>query len=122
MKDTQMGVIESRFADMIWENEPVRTAQLVRMAEKEFGWKRTTTGTVIRRLCDKGIFLNTGSVITSLISREEYYAQKSVQYVEKTFSGSLPAFITAFTSGRKLTKQEADEICRMIRESEESES
>lgn len=119
MPDIQMGLIESRFADVIWEREPVSSTELVKLAEKEFGWKRTTTHTVIKRLCEKGLFINDKGTVTSLISREEFYSLQSRQYVQGSFDGSLPAFIAAFTRGGRLSREEAAVIRRMIDEAED---
>ncbi|MCR4951759.1 MAG: BlaI/MecI/CopY family transcriptional regulator [Solobacterium sp.] len=119
MKEIQLGIAESRFADMIWESEPVTTTELVKLAEKEFEWKRTTAHTVIRRLCDKGLFQNEHGTVTALIRREEFYAAQSRQYVQSTFAGSLPAFIAAFTKGKRLSAEEAEEIRKMIDEAQE---
>ena len=119
MPDIQMGLIESRFADVIWEREPVSSTELVKLAEKEFGWKRTTTHTVIKRLCEKGLFVNDKGTVSSLISREEFYSLQSRQYVQGSFEGSLPAFIAAFTRGGKLSREEAALIHRMIDEAED---
>lgn len=120
MAEIQLGVIEARFADMIWEHEPVTSSELVKLAAKEFSWKRTTTHTVLRRLCDKGLFQNENGTVTSLISRREFYALHSKKYVDETFGGSLPAFIAAFTSGTTLTREEAEEIQQMIDKAEET--
>lgn len=84
------------------------------MANKEFEWKKTTSFTVLKRLCDRGLFQNQNGTITSLISREELYARHSEQYVEEAFGGSLPAFLTAFGTKKKLTDKEIDEIQRII--------
>ena len=119
MADIQLGVIESRFADMIWQNEPVTSTELVRLAEAAFRWKRTTTHTVIKRLCEKGLFVNTNGMVTSLISREQFYSMHSRQFVEDSFAGSLPAFIAAFTKGRSLTPEEAAEIRKLIDQAED---
>ena len=114
MGDLTMGAIESRFAEMIWEREPVSSTELVRLAQQELDWKKSTTYTVLRRLCERGIFQNRDGIVTSLISRQEFYAVRSEQFVEESFSGSLPAFIAAFTANKPLTNAEADEIMRMI--------
>lgn len=119
MADIQLGVIESRFADMIWEHEPVTSTELVKLAEKEFSWKRTTTHTVIKRLCEKGLFVNSKGTVTSLLSREQFYSNQSRQFVEDSFEGSLPAFIAAFTKGGSLSSEEAAAIRKMIDEAEE---
>lgn len=119
MAELQLGVIESRFADMIWANEPVTSTELVNLAEKAFCWKRTTTHTVIKRLCEKGLFVNDKGTVTSLISREQFYAKQSRQFVEDSFDGSLPAFIAAFTKNGRLSAEEAAAIRRMIDEAED---
>ena len=116
MAEIQMGIVESKFADIIWDNVPVSTSELVKLAEEAFDWKRTTTHTVIKRLCEKGIFINEKGIVRSLISKEEFYSLQSRKYVEESFSGSLPAFVAAFTKNRRLSKEEADEIRRMIEE------
>ena len=99
MQEIQLGVIEARYADMIWEREPVTSSELVKLTAVEFNWKRTTAHNVLRRLCDKGLFQNDNGVVTSVISREEFYSLQSRKYVEDSFDGSLPAFIAAFTKG-----------------------
>lgn len=119
MAELQLGVIEARFADMIWEREPVTSSELVKLAADAFTWKRTTTHTVLKRLCDKGLFQNNNGTVTSVLSRTQFYSMQSRQYVENTFDGSLPAFIAAFTRGGTLTPEDADEIRRMIDQAEE---
>lgn len=119
MADLQLGVIESRFADMIWEREPVTSSELVKLAADAFTWKRTTTHTVLKRLCDKGLFENNKGTVTSVISRAQFYSMQSRKFVEDTFAGSLPAFIAAFTKGGALTPEEADEIRKMIDQTKE---
>ena len=118
MSEMQLGVIESRFADLIWERVPVTTSELVKLGEKEFGWKRTTTHTVIKRLCEKGLFENTKGTVTARMSRDEFYALRSQRFVEESFGGSLPAFIAAFTSGKRLSEEDAGKIRQMIDEAE----
>ena len=114
MSEMQMGVIESRFADIIWTNEPVATTELVKLSEAALGWKKTTTYTVLKRLCDKGIFKNEKSVVTSVISKDEFYSVRSEKFIDETFGGSLPAFLAAFTKRKSLTKEEADELRRIV--------
>ena len=103
MAEIQLGMVETRFADIIWEHEPVTSTELVKLAAESLSWKRTTTHTVLRRLCDKGLFVNDKGTVTALISKPEFYALQSRQFVEDTFDGSLPAFIAAFTKHTKLT-------------------
>ncbi len=119
MTDIQLGVIEARFADMIWDHEPVTTSELVKMAQTAFQWRRTTTHTVVKRLCEKGLFVNTKGTVTSLISRPEFLSMQSRKFVEDTFQGSLPAFLAAFTDQNSLTLEEAAQIRAMIDRAEE---
>ena len=114
MSDFRMGMVEAKFADIIWANEPVTTRQLVTLCEEELNWKRTTTYTVLKRLCDRGIFVTDNSVVTSLISKDDFYAIQSENFVEDTFKGSLPAFLAAFTSRKSLSNDEVQEIQEMI--------
>lgn len=114
MTDYKLGEVESRFADIIWENEPLTTKELVELCERELHWKRTTTYTVLKKLSEHGIFQMKEKQVTSLLSREDYYAGRSEQFVQETFQGSLPAFIAAFTKRKELTKQEISEIREMI--------
>lgn len=117
--EIQLGVIEARYADMIWEHEPVSSSELVKMAAVEFNWKRTTAHNVLRRLIDKGLFQNENGLVTAVVSREEFYSRQSKHYVEESFAGSLPAFIAAFTQNAKLTSEEAEAIRKMIDQAEE---
>ena len=110
MSDFRMGMVEAKFADIIWANEPVTTRQLVTLCEEELNWKRTTTYTVLKRLCDRGIFVTDNSVVTSLISKDDFYAIQSENFVDDTFKGSLPAFLAAFTSRKSLSEDEVQEI------------
>lgn len=114
MTEYKLGVVESRFADLIWENEPLTTKELVALCEKELMWKRTTTYTVLKKLSEHGIFQMKDKQVTSLISREDYYAARSEMFVEETFQGSLPAFIAAFTKRKALTEKEISEIQQII--------
>ena len=116
MNDYQMGAVESRFAEIIWKNEPVSSGALIGLCEEELGWKKSTTYTVLKRLCDKGIFKNNGGEVVSLVSQEEFYSLQSERFVEQTFGGSLPAFLTAFTSRKNLNEAEVEALRRMVRE------
>lgn len=113
----RLGLIETRFAEMIWDNEPIASGKLVRLCAEELEWKKPTTYTVLRRLCDRGLFRNEGGIVSSIISKEEYYAMQSETFVKETFAGSLPAFLTAFTSRQKLSKEEIQELQKLIDES-----
>ena len=115
----QMGTVESRFADMIWQQEPISSTELHKQCEQKFGWKKSTTYTVLKRLCDKGIFQNQKGTVTSLISRQDFYSAQSEKFVEENFKGSLPAFLAAFTSRKGLSSQDIAELRRMVDEFQE---
>jgi len=114
MKDMKLGAIETRFARIIWDNEPLTTGQLIGLCARELEWKRTTTYTVLKKLCDKGIFKTENSLVTAVITRQEFEGMQSEQFVEETFKGSLPAFLTAFNSRKKLSDADIDEIQKLI--------
>lgn len=114
MSDLELGEVQARFADLIWANEPIASGALVKLCERELHWKKPTTYTVLRKLCEKGLFKNENGVVTGVISKEAYDTKKSGAFVEESFGGSLPAFLAAFMSGKTLTEREADEIQRMI--------
>lgn len=114
MNDIKLGAVESRFAELIWQNEPLTSGELVKICERELNWKKPTTYTVLRKLCERGMFQNIGGVVTALISREEFFSLQSERFVEETFEGSLPAFFAAFTARRQLSQEEIDEIRAMI--------
>ena len=114
MKDHKLAPVEARFADLIWENAPLSTAELVKLAADTLEWKRTTTYTVLKRLSDEGLFQTEDRTVTVRISRSEYEAMQSEQFVEDTFDGSLPAFLAAFGSRKKLSDREIDEIQALI--------
>lgn len=114
MNELNLGMVESRFADIIWQNEPITTQELVRRCEEALQWKRTTTYTVLKRLSDRGLFQNVGGTVTSLLSRDEFYARRTEKFVEETFDGSLPAFLAAFSARKALTADEVAEIRRLI--------
>ena len=114
MDEMKLGAVESKFADIIWQNCPLSTKELVAICEKELQWKRTTTYTVLKKLCDRGIFKTESSTVSALMSKEEFQAIQSEQFVGETFSGSLPAFLAAFVSRKKLSAEEIDEIRKMI--------
>ena len=105
---------EYRFCLILWENEPVKSSELVKLCKEQLGWKPTTTYTVIKRLSERGILKNENTVVTSLVTKDEVQAAEIDEMVEKTFEGSLPAFIAAFTKHRKLSEKEIDEVQGMI--------
>lgn len=119
MQDISLGVIETKFAGIIWDNAPLPSSQLVVLAQEALGWKKSTTYTVLKRLCEKGIFENRGGTVSVKLSREEFYALQSQRFVEDTFQGSLPAFLAAFTSGKQLTPQEVAQLRQLVQSFEE---
>lgn len=114
MADHKLGMMEMRFADLIWNNEPLPSGILVKLCEKELSWKKSTTYTILRRLCDRGIFQNKDGIVTSLISKQEFSSLQSEKFVEENFGGSLPQFLTAFTMRKKLSEEEIEQLQRLI--------
>lgn len=119
MAEYRLGEIEMKFAELIWSNEPIASGELAKLALEKLSWKRTTTYTVLKRLCEKGIFQNEKGTVTSLISKQMFQAKQSEAFVEESFGGSLPEFIAAFMSSRKLSEKELDELKKMIERMEE---
>ena len=105
---------EYRFCLILWEHQPIRSKELVRLCEEILGWKSTTTYTVIKRLSERGAVKNENSVVTALVSKDEVQASEMEEFVEKTFEGSLPAFLAAFTRQQKLSDRDIDEVQAMI--------
>ena len=114
MEEIKLGMVEAHFADIGWKNAPVSTKALVELCSRELEWKRTTTYTVLKKLCERGIFKTENSTVTVLISKNEFHAMQGEKFVDVAFGGSLPAFIAAFASRKKLSEGELDEIRRMI--------
>lgn len=114
MGEMKLGVVEAQFADIIWKHEPLSSSQLAKLAEQELTWKKSTTYTILKRLCERGIFQNVNGTVSSLVSREEFYALQSERFVDETFDGSLPAFVAAFGTRKKLSPSEIDELQRLI--------
>lgn len=112
--DTRLGVVEARFADIVWKNAPLTTKELVAICKKELNWARTTTYTVLRKLCDRGVFEMKDSTVTILIPKDEFHAIRSEQFVKENFQGSLPAFIAAFTTRQNLSNEEIAELKKLI--------
>lgn len=105
---------EYKFCLILWENEPIKSGDLVKLCRERLGWKSTTTYTVIKRLSERGVVKNENTIVTSLISKEEIQEAELADMVEKTFEGSLPAFIAAFGRHEKLSEEEIENIRRMI--------
>lgn len=120
MADIRLGLVETHFADIIWEHAPLTTKDLVALCENELHWKRTTTYTVLKKLCDRGIFAAKDHMITVLLSKEDFQAMQSEHFVEQTFHGSLPAFLAAFTSRKTPSPQELEEITKLLASLEET--
>ena len=116
MEEMRLGMVEAHFADIVWQHAPLSTKELVALCERELNWKRTTTYTVLKKLCERGIFATENSVVRAIVSREDFYAIQSEKFVEDTYAGSLPAFIAAFASRRRPSEQELQEIRRMLDE------
>ncbi len=110
----ELGEVQMKFAELIWENEPIGSGELVRLCSQNFGWKKSTTYTVLKKLCEKSLFQNNEGIVSSLISKDEFYSKKTEEFVENTFGGSLPAFFAAFTSKQKLSKEDIKAIKKMI--------
>jgi predicted transcriptional regulator len=107
---------EYKFVSIIWDNEPINSTELVKICADKLGWKKSTTYTVLKKLCGRGILQNRDATVTSLVKREDVQRYESRAVLERTFDGSLPKFLTAFLSGRKLSEQEAEELKRIIEE------
>ncbi len=114
MRNFRLGKQEKRFADLIWDNAPINSTELVRLTAEVMKWKKSTTYTMLRRLCERGIFKNEDAMVSAVLSRDEFYGNQSREYVEDTFGGSLPKFITSFIGGKRLSAKQADELIRLI--------
>ena len=117
MEAIRLGAIEQRFAELIWQREPIASGELVKLCWKELSWKKSTTYTVLKKLCERGLFQNQSGTVTSLLSREDYQALQSQQFLEETFDGSLPAFVAAFSSRNKLSEAEIRQLQQLIEDS-----
>ena len=117
MEHIKLGTVEARFADIIWEKEPISSGELVKICQEKLEWKKSTTYTVLKKLCERGIFKNDGGVVRSVLSRDQFNAAQSEQFVDDNLAGSLPAFIAAFTSRNKLTEKEIAQIKKLIENS-----
>ena len=111
---TKLAAVESRFADIVWANEPLSTRELVNICKKELEWARTTTYTVLRKLCERGIFEMNDSTVSALVTKEEFHAIRSEEFVKENFQGSLPAFVAAFTTRQNLSQEDLTELKKLI--------
>ncbi len=116
MIEYKLGAMETKFAELIWENAPVSSGELVKLCQKELTWKKSTTYTMLRRLCERGIFENTEGTVSALMSKQEFHALQSENFVNETFAGSLPQFLAAFTLRKKLSEKDIDQLQRLIDE------
>lgn len=119
MAELKLAAVESQFADIIWKNEPIASGELAKLCLRELGWKRTTTYTVLKRLCQREIFQNQDGIVTACLSRQAFYGKQGGMLVEEGFGGSLPAFIAAFTQSKPLSREEIEQIRQMIEEAGE---
>ena len=119
MEDFKLGEQETRFANLIWDNAPITSPDLVKLAAEVMRWKKSTTYTMLRRLCERGIFKNENAMVAVILTREQFYGGQSRKYVEDRFGGSLPRFITSFIGGKGLSDKQADELVRLIDERRE---
>ena len=119
MEELHLGIIETRFAEIIWQNAPMTLRELVKKCEEELQWKRTTTYTVLTKLCNRGFFKSEKRIVTVLISQEEYNAIQSEHFVNETFKGSFSAFVAAFTSRKALSEEEMQELRNIVESFEE---
>lgn len=118
MAEYRLGEIEMKFAEIIWRHEPIPSGELAKLSEQELAWKKSTTYTILKRLCERGIFQNKDGVVTSLVSKQMFQAKQSEAFVEDAFAGSLPSFVAAFVSQKKLSKDEIRQLKKIIEESE----
>ena len=114
MEERKLGPVELRFAELIWENAPISSGELVKLCARELEWKKSTTYTVLKKLCEQGLFQNQGGTVTVLVSRQDYQARQSKQFVADTFSGSLLAFLAAFAQGAPLSQKDIADIRALI--------
>ena len=114
VRDMEIGEVQERFANLVWDHEPIPSGQLVKLCEQELNWKKPTTYTVLRKLCEKGLFRNEDGLVSAVLTREQFASRRSEQFVDNASHGSLPAFVAAFTAQKPLSAQEAEEIQEMI--------
>jgi predicted transcriptional regulator len=117
MEEIKLGVVELRFADIIWQNEPLPSGELVKLCQQELNWKKSTTYTVLKKLSERGLFQNQDGIVTSLISKQEFNSLQSEKFVDEAFDGSLPAFLAAFSARKKLSNEEIEELQQLINQS-----
>ena len=114
MNELRLGAVETRFAELIWAHEPLSSGELVKLCQEELQWKKSTTYTILRRLCQRGLFENRGGTVHALVTQEEYQLRQGERFLEARFGGSLPLFVAAFTRRGKLKEDEVEELRRLI--------
>lgn len=119
MEQYKLGEMEQKFADLIWQHAPVSSGELVEQCRKQLNWKKSTTYTMLKRLCDKGIFENNKSIVSTLMTKEDFTVAQGEQFLTETFGGSLPQFFAAFTRRNRLSENEISELQRLIDEYKE---
>ena len=117
MENRKLGSVELHFADLIWEHAPISSGELVKLCTEKLEWKKSTTYTILKRICDRGLFQNEGGTVTSLVSKQEFLSKQTTRFVEETFQGSLPGFVAAFTSERRLSEEEIRQLQQIIENS-----
>ena len=117
VRDMEIGEVQERFANLVWDHEPIPSGQLVKLCEQELNWKKPTTYTVLRKLCEKGLFRNEDGLVSAVLTREQFPSRRSEQFVDNAFHGSLPAFVAAFARGRRLSEKEVRQLQQLIDDS-----
>ena len=117
VRDMEIGEVQERFANLVWDHEPIPSGQLVKLCEQELNWKKPTTYTVLRKLCEKGLFRNEDGLVSAVLTREQFASRRSEQFVDNAFHGSLPAFVAAFARGRRLSEKEVRQLQQLIDDS-----
>jgi len=119
MESLKLCESDYRFMSVVWENEPLTSGRLVILCANHLGWKKPTTYTVLRKLCEKGLVRNAGTVVTALVPKKMVQSSESENFIKRTFSGSLPMFLSSFLNDKNLTRHEAEELKRVIDEHKE---
>ena len=120
MEPYKLGEMEEKFAELIWEHAPIGSGELTKLCERAFEWKRTTTYTMLKRLCQRNIFENDHGTVKVLMIKEEFEAAKGERFLEENFDGSLPKFLAAFSRRKKLSSREVEELKKLIESYEEN--
>ena len=120
MKKIELGEVQTKFAEIVWEKEPIQSGELVKICDAELNWKKSTTYTVVRKMCEKGYITNENATVTVLIPKEQAQREESQYFVDRTFDGSLPSFVAAFLGGKKISGEDAKKLKKMIDEHKEA--